>query len=126
MSLLPISLVFAGGGLGAAARYLLGGVIAARLGSVFPWGTLVINGVGSLAIGLVTGLIVQHPQALPLRLFLVTGLLGGFTTFSAFSLETMTLVQNGKAIVALAYVGASLLLCLLGCALGLRLTGVTA
>lgn len=96
-------LVMLGGALGAAARYHLGGVVGR--GSVFPWGTLAVNMLGGLLMGV---LIAREPSE-PARLLLGAGVLGGFTTFSAFSLETVTLLQRGALSLALGYVAASVL-----------------
>ncbi len=94
-------LVFLGGGIGALLRYGL------ALAAPGPLTTLAINAVGSFAIGL----LLAAPSG-PLRLFLVVGLLGGFTTFSAFSLEALQLWQRGQSALALAYVLGSVLLSL--------------
>ena len=96
-------LVFAGGGLGALLRYLVTLVVAG------PLSTLLVNVVGSFAIGLLAGL---QPEGTNLRLFLVTGLLGGFTTFSAFSIDSLALWQRGAALPAAGYVAASVALSL--------------
>jgi len=102
-------MVFLGGGLGAAARHGVNLLSAqAGAGSRFPWGTLVINVLGSLLIGALAewfALRTQLPQ--PLRLFLITGVLGGFTTFSAFSLEVGLLMERGQLGAAAGYVLAS-------------------
>lgn len=102
--------VFLGGGLGAAARHGVN-LLGAQWGNLrFPWGTLLINVVGSLLIGVLAewfALRTQLPQ--PLRLFLITGVLGGFTTFSAFSLEVGLLLERGQALAAAGYVAASVL-----------------
>lgn len=108
--------VFLGGGVGALARYGVGKWSLAWFGSGFPVGTLAVNVVGSLAIGLAVGALEGVGQ--PAKLFFVTGLLGGFTTFSAFSLDTLTLWERGEAGLALAYVAASLILSLAACAAG--------
>jgi camphor resistance protein CrcB len=101
-------LVFLGGGLGSMARYGLS-VFGMRLvGQGFPWPTLLINIAGSAFMGLLTGWLAAQgnaPQAL--RLFIATGILGGFTTFSTFSLETVLLYERGQAGLAVAYVAAS-------------------
>ena len=96
-------IVMLGGAVGAAARYHLGGVIGR--GSVFPWGTLAVNILG----GVLMGVLMARGPGEPARLLLGVGLLGGFTTFSAFSLETVALLQRGAAGVALGYVAASVL-----------------
>ena len=95
-------LVVLGGGLGAGSRYLLGGWLHGQLGNGFPWGTFAVNASGSLMIGLVFGLAQRGSLPPAATLFLAVGVLGGFTTFSAFSYETMRLLANGS-------VGASLL-----------------
>ncbi len=89
-------LVVLGGGIGAGGRYLLGGWLHAQLGGGFPWGTFAVNALGSLLIGLVFGL--AQTKSIPpgTTLFLAVGVLGGFTTFSAFSYETMRLLANGS------------------------------
>ncbi len=106
--------VAAGGALGSLGRYWLTGVMTGLTGHRFPWGTLLINVLGSCVIGLVAGLTLTparvgvHPD---LRIFLMTGVCGGFTTFSAFSLQTLELLQAGDAVPAFAYALASVLLC---------------
>jgi len=87
----------------------------------WPWATLIANVLGSLAIGLVVGWMLRGQGGESVRLFLVVGLLGGFTTFSGFSLETVTLLQSGQWEKAALYVGASLVLCLAAVAMGLLL-----
>ena len=109
--------VFLGGGLGSVARLGVGRASLALLGPVFPWGTLAVNVAGSFAIGVLIVPLTGHGEAS--RLFLVTGFLGGFTTFSAFSLDALALWQRGEASAALAYVAVSLALSLAAVALGL-------
>ena len=115
-------LVFIGGGLGSVARLAVGRVSLAVLGPSLPWGTLAVNVAGSFAIGLAIGLLGAHSVGLPARLFLVTGFLGGFTTFSAFSLDALTLWQRGDMPTAAAYVAASVIFSLLAVAAGFQLT----
>jgi len=116
-------LLFLGGGVGAVARYALGLWIEARVGPGFPWGTFAINVGGCLAIGVVATLADEHLWiSPPARLLLVTGLLGGFTTFSTFGLETWQLFEEGRAGLALAYGGASLFAGLAAVGLAVRLT----
>ena len=84
------------GGVGAGSRYLLGGWLHGQLGNGFLWGTFAVNALGSLMIGLVFGLAQRGSLPPGATLFLVVGVLGGFTTFSAFSYETMRLLANGS------------------------------
>lgn len=124
---IEVLLVALGGGAGAVARYVTA-LLAARLwGESFPWGTLLVNLAGCFVIGIVYALGVEAGAIGPrARLFLMTGLLGGLTTFSAFSLETSTLLMAGSAlhpvINLLANVGGGLLLFVGGLMLGRILT----
>jgi CrcB protein len=115
-------IIFVGGGVGAALRYL-GNIAAARfIGIDFPWGTFLINIAGSFAMGLLVGLfavLVDAPWKAEARLFLATGLLGGFTTFSAFSLDAILLWERGAYGAAAAYVFGSVGLSILALAMGL-------
>jgi CrcB protein len=97
--------VLAGGPLGAVARYAVGAQAAKHLGSAFPWGTFIINVTGSFLIGLFEGVAARHGGAPPvLRLLLVTGWCGGYTTFSTFAYETLVLAREGNRPRALANV----------------------
>ncbi len=108
-----LALVFLGGGLGAALRYGMQGFVHARTGPGFPYGTLAVNVLGCFAIGLLMVSLEERFLATPgLRLFLTIGILGGFTTFSSFSFETLALARDGEALLALANVGGSVLSCL--------------
>ncbi len=100
--------IAAGGALGALCRCLLGNIIARNIGSVLPWGTFVVNIAGCFFMGALMTLIVER-QLLPAawRLFLCVGFLGGFTTFSSFGYEGVTLLLQGKLAAALGYIGAS-------------------
>jgi CrcB protein len=89
-------LVAAGGALGASARYLLGLWIASRVGPDFPWGTFIINVSGSFVLGVVLGLVSEGYLCAGARLFLAVGILGGYTTFSTFSYETLELLTDGN------------------------------
>lgn len=101
--------VSAGGLLGASGRYAVSGWAAHRWGSAFPWGTLLINGAGCFALGFYLTLITERfTGRATVRLFVATGLLGAFTTFSTFSYETVHLFQHDQPVRALAYVAASL------------------
>ena len=105
MNATHLLLVAAGGAAGSVARHLVSMLALAQLGVGFPWGTLAVNVLGSAAIGIAAGLGLQGEA----RLLVVTGFLGGFTTFSAFSLETGVLMERSPAL-AIGYVAASLLL----------------
>jgi fluoride exporter len=116
-------IVFLGAGLGGAGRHGVN-VLSARLfGTGFPVGTLVVNVFGCLLMGLIAGVFAFRghlPQEA--RLFLTTGILGGFTTFSAFSLDAALLWERGEAGLAALYVGASVVLSLAAVAAGLALS----
>ncbi|MEZ5987841.1 MAG: fluoride efflux transporter CrcB [Planctomycetota bacterium] len=115
-------LVFVGGGLGALGRYGLALWLRPDHDLQFPWATFAANLIGCLAIGLASGLLEDRIPALDqVEWFLVVGLLGGFTTFSSFGLETHRLLVRGAPLMALLYAGASLVLGLALCWLGYRL-----
>ncbi|MBV8971343.1 MAG: fluoride efflux transporter CrcB [Sphingomonadaceae bacterium] len=100
----PIVLVMAGGAAGAALRFLVGQWALTTLGPGLPFGTWAVNILGGLAMGLlVGGLARASAGGEPLRLLLGVGVLGGFTTFSAFSLELVTMIARGDVVLALAY-----------------------
>jgi CrcB protein len=117
-------LVFLGGGIGASFRHGVNLAAARTIGGDFPWGTLIVNVTGSFLMGLLAGYLVfragvnltQHA-----RLFLATGVLGGYTTFSAFSLDAALLMERGAAGQALSYVLGSVLFSILGLFAGLWL-----
>jgi CrcB protein len=101
-------LVMIGGAIGAGFRYHLGRVALEQMGRGFPWGTWIANILGGLLAGFLAGFLIgEGPQGEPLRLFLMLGVLGGFTTFSAFSVETVEMIQRGEVTIALAYVVSS-------------------
>jgi len=113
-----------GSALGGVARYGLSGLIARSFGETFPWGTLVVNVLGSFLIGIVATLTGPDGRVLvsPVtRQFWMPGIFGGFTTFSSFSLQTLSLVQDGEWTRAFANVTLSVALCLLGVWLGASL-----
>ncbi len=117
---LPFSVAI-GAALGGVARYGVSGLIARGFGETFPWGTLVVNVVGSFLIGLIA--VVTGPDSRLLvgtaaRQFMMVGVLGGFTTFSSFSLQTLTLIQDGEWLYAAGNVLSSVLLCLIAVWLG--------
>jgi CrcB protein len=109
--MLNLVLIFLGSGLGAIARYKLGGVVLHHTADWrFPMGTFLVNILGCLIAGILAGAIERQGLfSTDTRLFLFTGILGGFTTFSAFGLETVVLLRRGDVGVALAYVGLSVL-----------------
>jgi len=115
-------LVFVGGGLGAVARHGINRVGLAALGPGFPWWTMGVNLAGSFLIGLLAGLLGTMEAGQNIRLFLTTGFLGGFTTFSAFSLDALTLWERGAQLQAGLYILGTVVLSLIAAALGLLLT----
>ena len=115
-------LVFVGGGLGASLRHAVNMISARGLGTAFPWGTFLINISGSLVMGLIAGYLAFKGEASqPWRLFVMTGILGGYTTFSAFSLDAALLYERGEIGSALFYVLGSVLLSIAGLFAGLAL-----
>lgn len=112
--------IFVGGGLGSVFRYLAGLGATRLLGSAFPYGTLVVNVVGSFLISIAMYLSVEAGTIPPPgRLFLVTGFLGGFTTYSSFNYETLKLVQGGEWRLAASNILLTLLACTASGLLGL-------
>ncbi len=109
-----------GGAFGALARYGLGGWVQARAGGEFPWGTLVVNAVGSLALGFVLRVSESVVIAPGMRAFVAIGILGAFTTFSTFSYETVALLQDGEWTRAGAYALGSLLIGLAAVLIGFQ------
>jgi CrcB protein len=114
-------LISIGAVLGANLRYLVGGWVADRLGPAFPFGTLVINVTGSLVIGFVLTLASERLVAPWVRTAVAIGFLGSYTTFSTFSYETMALIEDGALLRAVANVGASVGVALVGVYLGMVL-----
>ena len=110
-----------GGFIGSVLRYMVS--LAMRSAGAFPWGTFTVNIAGCLLIGLITGLAGRH-TGLPngANLFLTVGLCGGFTTFSTYSREALTLLQQGHTLVFVLYAAGSVVMGLLAVALGLWLT----
>ena len=116
-------LVFAGAGLGGLTRYVAGTWIMAKFGGRFPLGTFIINVSGSFLIGVLMTLLTERLQPHPnWRLFLVVGILGGYTTFSSFEYETYSAIRDGARSMALLYVAGSVLLGYFGVWLGALLT----
>jgi CrcB protein len=113
-------LASAGGAIGAGARWATTQWFAAKGWAAYPWATLLVNVTGSVLMGVLVGLLLSRPShSTELRVFLATGVLGGYTTFSAFSLEVWQLAERGEAGVAVAYVAASVILAVAGLGLGL-------
>lgn len=100
-----ILLIGLGGAIGAMLRYLGAGMVGRWLGPGFPWGTAFVNVLGSFIMGVVAVMLIERSGASPrLAGFLMTGVLGGFTTFSAFSLDAMRLIEAGRMGAAAGYV----------------------
>lgn len=115
-----LALVVLGGGMGSAARYLTALWAADRLGATFPWGTLAVNVIGSFAIGLLATLADEAGLIGPdTRTFLVVGVLGGFTTFSSFSLESLRLIDQNELLRAGLYIAGSVGLAFAAATLGI-------
>jgi len=115
-------LVALGGAIGASFRHLSGVAALRLMGPAFPWGTLFVNVAGSLIMGIfIAWLTKRTGMSNEIRLFVATGILGGFTTFSAFSLDVANLVEKGANIDAAAYVMASVLLSVAAVFIGLWL-----
>ena len=111
--------VLVGGAIGAGARYELGRLTLRQFGPGFPWGTLIVNLAGGFAMGLLAGAMVERGTVdRPLWLLLGTGVLGGFTTFSAFSLDLFAMIERGQHGLALGYAVGSTLGALLLLVLG--------
>ncbi len=104
-----LALVALGGAIGSVLRWALSGAVQRWSGAAFPWGTFAVNAAGSLAIGFVAALALERALVPPsARVFVITGVLGGFTTFSALSYETLALLRDGQWTAACGYAGGSL------------------
>lgn len=115
-----ILLVMLGGALGSGARYLTGRAALAWMGPNFPWGTLAVNLIGGFAMGVLAGALIRTGHTSGAAWYLLgAGVLGGFTTFSAFSLETVQLIERGDWGLALGYVLASVIGSVAALAIGL-------
>lgn len=113
--------IFLGGGLGSIARYGVNLLFPLQVGK-FPLATTLVNVVGSLLIGVLAGVFLATQKHEALRLFLVVGFCGGFTTFSTFSLESLSLVEDKKIFLAAAYICVSIVAAFVGVVLGKRLS----
>lgn len=121
-----ILLVASGGAIGSVARYLVGVLMARAFGTAFPYGTLTVNVVGGFLMGLFIELLARSFDGSPeLRLFVAVGIMGGFTTFSSFSLDVAVLWDRGELTTALIYVLASVILSIGALFLGLWLARLT-
>lgn len=118
MKFMAVIWVFLGGGLGASARFLLSEWLRPILKSGFPWPTFAANVIGCALAGFLAARFGLSNPEHPWRAFIVVGVLGGFTTFSTFGLESLTLIQQGRILLATTYVLASVLGVLLGVWLG--------
>ena len=110
-----------GGALGSVSRYWLSNFIASRVGESFPWGTLTINVTGSFVIGIFAALTlpeVAGPNRMTVIQFVMVGICGGYTTFSAFSLQTLNLLRDRQFLYAGSYIALSVVLCLVAVWLG--------
>jgi CrcB protein len=122
MSLTTFGAVFIGGGFGAALRWVVANLVGGTFGLGGPWAILLINVSGSIVMGVLAGLFVQKwPAPMELRTFLTTGILGGYTTFSTFSLDAVLLIERGQWGQALLYVFGSVLAGIAGCVIAMKL-----
>lgn len=119
-------LVMAGGAVGAGARYVTGRAALSAFGPDWPWGTLIVNVVGGLLMGVLVGVLARTNADEPWRLLLGVGVLGGFTTFSSFTLETVTMAGRGAWLSAAAYVVVSIVAACAALLVGLAAVRVTA
>jgi CrcB protein len=119
-----VLLVGAGGAIGSMARYGMSVLVGRFWTGSFPLAILVINIIGSVLMGVLIGLLARFmpPMANEIRLFIAVGMLGGFTTFSSFSLDTITLIERGELVQAIFYVALSVVVCLAGLYLGLLMS----
>lgn len=116
-------LVGLGGGLGSILRYLTSVFVSRQFPSAFPWGTFAVNFIGCLLAGIFIGML-ERQQIIntDLKLLLITGFCGGYTTFSAFSVENLNLIQNGNTLTALLYITGSILAGIIAVVGGLMIT----
>lgn len=122
-----VLMVALGGALGASGRYLAGSVIGHFWGGAYPWATFAVNSAGSVLLGLLAGFMAFAWTPSPeMRLFLTVGVLGGFTTFSAFSLELVLLLERGRADLAALYLVSTVVVSVGGLFAGLRLARLVA
>lgn len=121
-AMISVLSIAAGGALGAVARHCVNVGAASAFGLVFPWGTLVVNVLGSFLMGILIGLFAHLWQpSQDMRAFLTVGFLGAFTTFSTFSLDAVTLYERGEVALSAVYIGANVALSIAGLLGGLAL-----
>ena len=114
--------LLAGGAVGAPSRYLLDGYVQSRTGGAYPWGTFTINATGSLLLGILTGLALEHGLSPTTELVLGTGFCGAFTTFSTFTFETVRLAEEGASNQALRNIAANVIVGTILAGIGLAVT----
>ncbi len=116
-----ILLIFVGAGIGGVSRFFVSQFFYGILGRQFPYGTLIVNVSGCFLMGLFFVILLErfNDMASPLRSLLLIGLLGGYTTFSSFSIETLLLIENGSTLAAMLNIFLSLILCILATWLGI-------
>ena len=114
--------LLAGGAVGAPSRYLLDGYVYSRTGGEYPWGTFIINAAGSLVLGVLTGLALDHGLNPTAELILGTGFCGAFTTFSTFTFDTVRLAEQGASNAALRNVAANVIVGTVLAGIGLAVT----
>ena len=120
--MLNILLVLIGGGLGSVARFILSNTVYAYFGKAFPYGILACNVIGCFVIGLLAAIFIyKFPSTETFKTFCITGFLGGFTTFSSFSLDTLELIQSHLYLRAFSYVMLSIIISMIFVALGFKL-----
>ena len=119
-------LVMIGGAIGTAARHLTGRAMLALFGTGFPWGTLTVNLVGGFAMGVLAGVLARTGGSEQWRLLIGVGVLGGFTTFSAFSLDVVMLAERGGVVAALGYALVSVVGAILALVAGLSIVRAVA
>lgn len=117
-----LTAIAAGGAVGSLARYWVSGFVHRKIAGEFPWGTLTVNVAGSLLMGLLFVLFVERMNvSLETRALVLTGFLGAFTTFSTFSIETLSLLENGAVLKAMTNMVLSVTACVLAAWVGLML-----
>lgn len=121
--MIEVMAIAAGGAIGALARFWTVNLVSQLAGADFPYGILVVNVLGSCLIGIAFVLLIERSSMdTPWRSFVIVGILGAFTTFSTFSLQALYLMEAGRLMAAATYVVGSVVLCLIGVALGVAVT----